>query len=366
MTSRSTSIESPVQAQAQAQKAVFTAIDLFSGAGGATQGLLDAGFEVIGAIENNGAAAATYQANHRAVHLWQDDICRIRATQTMQELRLPAGELSLLKACPPCQGFSSLAEGRIAPDDPRNELVYHTIRFVRAFRPKSVIIENVPGLGRNRRCKEVLSALEKLGYNARQYVVNALYYGVPQNRKRLIIVALRGKRSTLPESLLPRHSRQRTVREAFEALEREVDPDDPLNIPRRLSDRILERVRAIPSEGDRRSLPDRLQLECHKKLAVAGKGGASGSYARLKWDRPAPTMTTRCTTPACGPFLHPELNRPITLREAAAIQTFPSDYKFVGTRSEIERQIGNAVPVKMAASIARTILELIRSPEPPQ
>lgn len=339
---------------------LLTAIDLFSGAGGATQGLLDAGFRVIGAIEFDEVAAASYRANHRNVHLWERDIRKVTATEVKRTLGLEEGELDLLKACPPCQGFSSLAEGRIPPDDPRNELVRHSIRFVRALRPRAVMVENVPGLGRDRRSGELLEALRGLGYNARAYSVNALDFGVPQKRKRLIILALRGLRAELPEVLLPADPENpHTVREAFDRLAQEVEAEDPLNEPRALPEKVLQRVQAIPVGGNRYDLPVNLQLECHKKLASEGKSGAAGSYARLRWDEPAPTMTTRCTTPACGPFLHPELHRPITLREAAAIQTFPAHYRFVGTRSDVERQIGNAVPVKMATAIARRLVEAI-------
>ena len=337
-----------------------TAIDLFSGAGGATQGLTDAGFSVIAAVEFDQIAAESYRLNHPSVHIWEQDIRTLKAKTLARELELKPGELGLLKACPPCQGFSTLAEGRIKGDDPRNELVRHTIRFVRAFRPKAVLVENVPGLGRDRRSKEFLEALHRMGYNAKAYPVNAADFGVPQKRKRLIILALRGLRSELPQTLSPGDPEEpRTVKQAFSQLESETVPDDPLSVPRALPYKVLQRVKAIPVGGNRYSLPYELQLDCHKKLAEEGKSGASGSYARLLWEEPAPTMTTRCTTPACGPFLHPELHRPLTLREAAAIQTFPASYQFAGTRGDIERQIGNAVPVKMATVIAHQICTMI-------
>lgn len=333
-----------------------TAIDLFAGAGGATQGLSDAGVRVIGAVESDPIAARSYRLNHGGVHLWETDIRRLTATSARRVLQLERGELTLLKACPPCQGFSSLAEGRIGSDDPRNDLVGHTVRFIRELRPKSVIVENVPGLGRDRRSSQLVDSLNRLGYTTRLYYVNAVDFGVPQRRKRLIILGVRGRNRQLPDSLGKSEEKIRTVREAFLSLSRSIEPGDPLNEHRRLSSALLERVQGIPPEGNRFSLPEELQLECHKKLDREGKKAASGSYSRLKWDAPAPTMTTRCTTPACGPFLHPTEHRPITLREAAAIQTFPATYKFNGSRGDIERQIGNAVPVKMAQGLAQTLL----------
>lgn len=338
-----------------------TAIDLFAGAGGATKGLFDAGFDVIGAVEFDPMAAQSYRLNHPTTRLWEKDIRRVSAAEVRRVLDLAAGELTLLKACPPCQGFSSLAGGRIQSDDPRNELVNHTVRFVRALKPRAVMLENVPGLGRDKRSAELLSALARMGYNARTYQVNSMDFGVPQKRQRLIILALRGRRTPLPESLTSTDPETpKTVRDAFLQLETELSADDPLSKPRVLPLKVQRRVEAIPVGGNRHDLPQHLQLECHKKLARAKKSGASGSYGRLRWDQPAPTMTTRCTTPACGPFLHPEEHRAITLREAAAIQTFPPDYKFAGTRGDVERQIGNAVPVRMAAAIAGTLLRSLR------
>lgn len=335
-----------------------TAIDLFSGAGGATQGLVEAGFEVIGAIEFDSVAAKSYRMNHSRVRLWEEDIRAVSAAAVQRSLDLKTGELTLLKACPPCQGFSSLAEGRIRGDDPRNDLIGHTIRFVRALRPKAVLVENVPGLRRDRRSDELLEGLKRMGYNAQSYQVNAVDFGVPQKRHRLIILALRGRRSLLPSALtVTDPERPVTVRQTFKNLTELVPGNDPLNEYRRLPRKIMQRVEAIPEGGNRFSLPEDLQLECHKRLARAGKSGATGSYGRLKWDEPAPTMTTRCTTPACGPFLHPQENRPITLREAAAIQTFPVRYAFAGTRGDVERQIGNAVPVRMARDIGLKVLE---------
>jgi len=360
----SASREAAMHAQAASDSSRPTAIDLFSGAGGATQGLVDAGFSVIGAVEFDSIASESYRLNHPSVRLWEQDIRGIRATTIARDLELKPGELGLLKACPPCQGFSTLAEGRINGDDPRNELVRHTIRFVRVLRPKAVLIENVPGLGRDRRSAELLDSLRRMGYNARVYHVNAVDFGVPQKRKRLIILALRGLRAALPETLTPADPEEpRTVRQAFDQLASEVDPNDPLSVPRALPAAVLRRVEAIPAGGNRYDLPPDLQLDCHKKLADEGKSGASGSYARLRWEDPAPTMTTRCTTPACGPFLHPELHRPLTLREAAVIQTFPASYQFAGRRGDIERQIGNAVPVKMAAAIAGHLLDAIQGRE---
>lgn len=331
-----------------------TAIDLFAGAGGATQGMRDAGLRVIGAVEFDKGAAKTYRANHPDTTLWEADIRDVRATDLMRILDLAPRQLTLLKACPPCQGFSSLAEGRIPRDDPRNQLVHETLRFVRALRPQHVMIENVPGLGRDSRSSDLKTALTQLGYSVRDYLVDARDFGVPQRRRRYILLATRGRRQRLPEQLGDPNAPRATVRSTFAELAGLTRPDDPLTVAQSVSKTVQDRINAIPVGGTRFDLPEHLQLDCHRRLKSARS--AAGSYGRLRWDEPAPTMTTRCTTPSCGPFLHPDANRPITLREAAAIQTFPPSYEFVGSRGLVERQIGNAVPVRMAAQIVERLL----------
>lgn len=328
-----------------------TAIDLYAGAGGATQGLRDAGYNVLGAVENDEVAAKSYAANHQHVHLWTQDIRTLKATDVMRVLKIKRGDLSLLKACPPCQGFSSLAEGRAVIDEERNDLVLHTIRFVRALQPKTVLLENVPGLGRDERASILMEGLRRLGYTSRQYAVNALDYDVPQRRKRLIIVAARGLRTRLPDDLKPATVSEipATVGSTFRALAAQQVADDALDRHRTLTAKTRRRVEAVPINGTRFDLPEDLQLDCHRKLGKSRS--ASGSYGRLRADEPAPTMTTRCTTPACGSFIHPTEHRGITLREAATLQTFPLNYTFYGYYDQIERQIGNAVPVRMAAAL---------------
>lgn len=333
----------------------ITAVDLFAGAGGATQGLIDAGFSVLGAVEFEATAAETYRSNHPDVTLWEQDIKTLKATDLRRQLGIGRGELTLLKACPPCQGFSTLAEGRIAANDFRNDLVGHVVRFVRELRPRSVLVENVPGLGRDRRAGELMSALKQMGYATRSYIVNAVDFGVPQRRRRFIILAFRGARTAMPDRLSPQDLvAPVTVRDAFQDLSSKVASDDPLNVARRPSALVAERIAAVPVGGSRFDLPEHLQLDCHKRLVSSRS--AAGSYGRMKWDEPASTMTTRCTTPASGPFIHPDENRAITLREAASIQTFPARYKFSGSSAAIERQIGNAVPVRMASGIAKTVI----------
>ncbi|MEW2140332.1 DNA cytosine methyltransferase [Streptomyces sp. NPDC005409] len=338
-----------------------SAIDLFAGAGGATQGLVGAGFSVLAAVENDPNAAATHAKNHPDSHLWETDIRLLPAARMRKQLDLSVGELTLLKTCPPCQGFSSLASGKGLTDQERNDLVVHTVRFVRAFMPHAVLLENVPGLGKDARLGYVRESLSGLGYTSSVYRFEASEFSVPQRRRRLIMLAVRGKRKELPRDIsdvVPDFRGSVTVREAFAGLRSGRRESDSLDRSRKNSDTVIRRIEAIPVGGGRFDLPEEHQLECHKRL---GKKNATASYGRIKWDGPSPTMTTRCTTPACGAFIHPEEHRGITLREAATLQTFPLDYDFHGDYGSIERQIGNAVPVRMATVLGTAVRRITNS-----
>ncbi len=309
---------------------------------------MEAGFSVLGAVEIESDAAATHAKNHPGSHLWETDIRALQASKVRKQLGLAPGELTLLKTCPPCQGFSSLASGKGLTDHERNDLVLHTVRFVRALMPQAVLLENVPGLAKDARLQYVRDSLYSLGYVSMVYRFEASDFAVPQRRRRLIMLAVRGKRRTLPDDIaeiIPDLRGSVSVRAAFSELEDTYRAGDPLNRHRKNSDKVRRRIEAIPVGGGRLDLPEEHQLDCHKRV---GTKHATASYGRLKWDSPASTMTTRCTTPACGMFVHPEEHRGITLREAATLQTFPADYDFQGDYGSIERQIGNAVPVRMA------------------
>jgi DNA (cytosine-5)-methyltransferase 1 len=335
-----------------------TAIDLFAGAGGATTGLKAAGFEVRAAVEIDRHACQTYRLNHPETALLEVDIRSLSAASVLRAAGLRRGETTLLQACPPCQTWSSL--GTNSTDDPRNELVSLVADFIRKLRPHAFVIENVPGLRSDWRLGALVADVERARYRVATYVVEASDFGVPQRRRRLIVLGVRGgRRIRLPDALvdiLPGDfdRRTRTVREAIGHLEAAAG-NDPIHRSRRLSPVVQERVASLPPGGRRVDLPDALQLDCHRYL---GRRGATAAYGRMNADAIAPTLTTRCTTPACGTFIHPWEDRGITLREAALLQTFPANYAFVGGYDSIERQIGNAIPVRLAqaAGVAAKVL----------
>ncbi|MFT6463976.1 DNA cytosine methyltransferase [Halopseudomonas sp.] len=317
------------------------AIDLFSGCGGLSQGLKDAGFEVCAAVEIDRKAQITYQLNHPEVCLYESDIRLLDPELMMQELNLARGQLDLLAGCPPCQGFSRLRNKNknVAVDDARNNLVLDFLRFVEALEPKSIMLENVPGLSRDDRFLQLRVRLEQIGYKVVVGVLDAADYQVPQRRKRLILLA-----SIVhdPEIAKPCSVRM-TVRQALANIEAPSRSRDKLHsLPERRSTAVVNLIAKIPKNGGSRSdLGVEAQLNCHKKTS-----GFFDVYGRMAWDEVAPTITSGCHNPSKGRFLHPSYNRTITLREAAVLQGFPSTYRFLTShgKESIALMIGNALP----------------------
>lgn len=337
------------------------AIDLFAGAGGVTQGLLQAGYDIVGAIENDPVAARSYSANHPSVRLIVKDIRYVTARRFRRELGLQRGELDLLTACPPCQGWSSL--GLSSPTDPRNDLISEVFRFIQEFRPRAFVVENVPGLRRDARLARLIHRANHKGYQTKCYQVDAAEFGVPQHRKRLIILGLPDRTCSPPGELaeaLPANfdTRRRDSGEVFDAVKGANAASNSLHRARQSTPAVVARLEAIPVGGNRFDLPPDLSLKCHKR--IHGRH-ATAAYGRIRADKPAPTLTTRCTTPACGTFVHPTEHRGITLLEAALLQTFPPTYIFEGGYDQIERQIGNALPVRLAEGLGRIIDKLCSS-----
>jgi DNA (cytosine-5)-methyltransferase 1 len=315
------------------------AIDLFSGCGGLTLGLTQAGFRVVGAVENDPLAVETYKANHKHVAIWEQDIRKLTAAKVMRRLKIERGQLDLLAGCPPCQGFSTMTtlNGRIGQDE-QNDLVFEFLRFVRAMRPKAIMLENVPKLAKNRRFKKLRAELEKLKYEINHDVLNAANYGVPQRRKRLILVAGMGVK--IPFGLPVR--RKRTVKEAFDKLGRCAQKDPLHNLLENRSDKVKKLIRQIPHNGGSRAdLKESRQLTCHRNC-----DGFKDVYGRMAWDDISPTITGGCFNPSKGRFLHPVKDRAISLREAALLQSFPATYYFSLRRGKCAtaQMIGNALP----------------------
>lgn len=330
-----------------------TAIDLFSGCGGLTEGLKQAGYHVMCAADIDSTAVETYRHNHADVKVWLKDICHLKGSAILKRLNVCKGQIDLLAGCPPCQGYSSLRtlNGSKNVVDVRNDLVFEFLRLVREIKPKAVMMENVPGLAKNPRIRWMIYELEGMGYKCKLGVFDASKYGVPQRRSRMILV---GKQSGVV-SFAEQEKRLFTVGQAIGGLLPAGKSGDPLHdFPQVHAERIMQMIRDIPRNGgSRMDLGEERQLPCHKK----GHNGFKDIYGRMSLDSVSPTITSGCTNPSKGRFLHPIEDRAITLREAALLQTFPKDYYFSTKRGKahVALMIGNALPPAFIKRQALTI-----------
>lgn len=320
------------------------AVDLFSGCGGLTCGLDLAGFDVVGAVEIEKGAVEAYLLNFPKVHVWEKDIRKVTSKEMLNILGLKKGELDLLAGCPPCQGFSTIntKNGKVVIDNENNNLVYQFLRLIRELRPKTIMMENVPALAVNGRMTKFLAAIGKLGYYNGPDAVQVLdvsNYGVPQRRKRMVLLTSTKGPVTYAQPVAERA----TVQQFIGGLAKPGETGDAMHdVIEKRSEAVMTKIRAIPHDGGSRSdLPDEMQLPCHQRC-----DGFKDIYGRMAWGNVAPTITGGCTNPSKGRFLHPEQDRAITPREAALLQTFPGDYKFnayIG-KEKLALMIGNALP----------------------
>lgn len=344
----------------------YKCIDSFSGAGGLCLGLIEAGFDVLYSFDIDSKAIATINSNqayfkgHKAE---VRNIYDVNPQELLSSLNLQSGELDLLAGGPPCQGFSVQRIG--ADTDERNHLVEEYIGKVIAIRPKMFILENVPGIEGKRGHDILHNALDKVeetGYFIHEKTLDAQEFGVPQRRRRVVIVGER-KDHKVPLFEYPQPSESRiTVRDAIGSLpEPPVDgkehPDVSLHRRDRLSAKNIARLQALKPGQGRDFLPPELLADCHK--VSSNVIGHRNVYGRMPWDDVSPTITARFDSFTRGMFGHPEQDRSISLREGAMLQTFPVDFMFVGNKVDIARQIGNAVPVKMAKAIGLQIVKCL-------
>lgn len=385
-------------------------IDLFAGAGGLSEGLSEAGFQSIFASEIVPAYARTYKNNHPNAKVYTADIRDLDAEAVRLELGLERGELDLIAGGPPCQGFSINAPIRSTLDE-RNHLFKEYLRFVDAFAPRAVLIENVPGLvsfEHGATLHAIMEALAQLGYGTDVRILGAPYYGVPQMRWRTIILGVRGR--ALPAEAYPEPIYHAPIRanftstfdgqsiiqfpspeananfvtvheaigdlpsltsgeqgnyikeyrcEAFSDYQRRarrgsigvINHEAP-----RLSPINLKRLEYIKPGGNWTDIPEHL---LPKGMQRANKSDHTKRYGRVTPDGLASTILTKCD-PHWGAFFHYEQNRSFTVREAARLQSFPDHFVFTGTQAEQFAQVGNAVPPLLAQAVGlslRSILE---------
>jgi DNA (cytosine-5)-methyltransferase 1 len=331
----------------------LTAIDLFAGCGGLSEGLHQSGFHVVLAIENNPDAVRAYEMNHQDSIVLEKDIREIQESDILEKLN--SQPLSLLAGCPPCQGFSSVRRlnKRKNVRDNRNSLINEYFRLVKALKPLTIMMENVPGLINYYLFKRMVRKLRDLGYKLDYGVVNLRDYGVPQRRRRLVLVG-----SLLGDIKIAAPTKKRvTVRDAIGHLEPVSKTKDPLHkIVAKHKKEISEMIKLLPHDGgSRKDLPEEYILSCHEAENV----GFNDVYGRLRWDDVATTITGGCLNPSKGRFLHPKANRAITAREAALLQSFPTNYKFPLniTKTSLALLIGNALPPTFSSIQAQNIKE---------
>jgi len=353
----------------------LTAIDLFAGCGGLTGGLRAAGFNVLAAIEKNPDAAATYAANHPTVLLLKKDIRRVTASGLLRDLKLRKGQtVDLIAGCPPCQGFTRLTENN-SRRDPRNALIREYLRFVKCIRPKTCMLENVPGLlTRGKRFfNELKHGLEAAGYTVTYEVVQLADYGVPQFRKRLVLFAALKGSISVPRAMYHdprRRSRRpwRTVKDAIGFLPApplrslvkagKAKPRYKWHYARDVAPAVRRRLEHALKDGKgRNSLPKSLRLACHERRP----NGYHDVYGAMSWKTPSPTITSGCTNASKGRFGHPGVPRPITATEAALLQSFPATYRFKASGLEsLAQQIGNALPKRFAKVAGMAVVKHLR------
>jgi DNA (cytosine-5)-methyltransferase 1 len=327
-------------------------IDLFSGMGGLTEGLRKAGFQTALAFEIDESASKAYKLNHEKTEVIIKDIKKVDIEEVKQKLN---GEtIHLLAGCPPCQGFSSIRRlNKPKPvRDKRNTLINEFVKFVEELKPYTFMMENVPGLALHESFRQAKKKLEKqLGYHVDHKTVNVKDYGVPQSRKRLVMVG-----SRLGEIKVAAPIKKKvTVRQKIGDLtEPELSKDPFHKIFPKHSDKIFQLIREIPKNGgSRKDLGEEKQLQCHLKKNV----GFCDVYGRLRWDDYSTTITGGCLNPSKGRFLHPEQDRCISAREAAMLQSFRKGYKLPTDVpiSKLALMIGNALPPEFCAIQAKNI-----------
>ncbi|MBO4205108.1 DNA cytosine methyltransferase [Micromonospora echinofusca] len=341
----------------------ISAVDLFCGVGGLSYGLQEAGIEVVAGVDLDATCDYPYRAN---VHtpFYKNDVCELDAKQ-LAEL-WPKGSVRMLAGCAPCQPFSSYRRGADTSREAQWPLIDEVCRLVEGTMPEIVTMENVPRIGSTPIFGAFVAKLKELGYSVHYESCHCPAYGVPQHRRRMVLVA-----SLLGEIRVPKGTVAPTdyvtVEQAIRRLppigHGDTDPADRLHKSRTLTPVNLARIRNSKPGGTWEDWPTDLRALCHRK--------SSGStfrnvYARMVWDEPSPTITTLSYNYGAGRFGHPEQDRAISLREAAILQSFPDDYEFVAPEKPVQflplgRLIGNAVPPKLAQAVGEAIVEHVEA-----
>ncbi|MBS4067343.1 MAG: DNA cytosine methyltransferase [Sulfurimonas sp.] len=353
------------------------AVDLFCGAGGVTRGLLDAGIDVIAGFDIDSSLKKVYEENNIRVNgekakyfnkkveeLTKKDIYKLVGSKTARKKNK---EKFLLAGCAPCQPFSLKNKNRHDKTDHRRTLITYFADLVIATKPDFVFMENVAGLPKLEpdNLKYFTDILDEEGFSWETKIVNALHYGVPQNRKRFVLLASKKNEVAIPEGeydgIAKSHKTVADIIKFLPPIEAGKSHHKIRNhIAAKLSDLNLQRIRATEHSGGRRTewTDYDLWLKCHLDENGNPKKVHTDVYGRMDWEKPAPTLTTRFNSYTTGAYGHPEQDRAISLKEGALLQTFPENYIFYGTPGQIAKQIGNAVPPKLAEKFGKFFINI--------
>jgi DNA (cytosine-5)-methyltransferase 1 len=336
-------------------------VDLFCGVGGLTHGLVRGGIQVTAGVDIDARCKFPFEANNAARFI-EKDVARLEANEIAGYY--DGADFTLLAGCAPCQPFSTYSRsGRNREYESQWPLVSTFGSLAKKLKPDLVTMENVPQLADHPVFTHLLKDLA--GYEKWWSIVECSSIGVPQTRKRLVLLASRLGSTAL--ELTPDAMKTVTVRQAISALPTiragECASNDELHMAPGLSPLNLSRIRASRPGGSWRDWPVKLQAACHRKATGATYPSV---YGRMEWDRPSPTITTQCFGYGNGRFGHPDQDRAISLREAAMLQTFPATYKFAPAGSKIKfnrmgRLIGNAVPVRLGEVIGRSLVAHVQA-----
>ena len=340
-----------------------SAIDAFCGVGGLSYGLMSAGVEVVAGIDVDGSCRYPFETNISGAQFFERDICEVKPKELEQ--LWPSDSPRLLAGCAPCQPFSSYHKGPRASDDSRWGLLKQFARLVQKTKPEFVTTENVPRIRNSSVFRDFVSLLRHIGYTVDLRVCACVDFGLPQTRRRLVLVgSLLGPISVPEGSWIDKPPK--SVKDAIGHLPAiaagETHKDDPLHRSRALSALNLKRIKKSKPGGTWHDWPEELRAPCHRRASGAS---FKSVYARMEWDQPGPTITTYFHNYGTGRFGHPEQNRALSLREAAILQGFPTEYEFVPIGAAVPltvlgQQIGNAVPPPLGAALGETFMNAAR------
>lgn len=340
---------------------MIEAVDLFCGAGGLTAGLRKAGVVVKAGYDIDTACTYAFEHNNKASFIAKD-VAMVSCDEVLNWYS--DNNLKLLAGCAPCQPFSTYNKGKDAKKDRKWPLLYEFARLIKETSPDLVTMENVPDVVKHKVYEDFVADLKAAGYFVWANEVSCAEYGLPQHRRRHVLLASKLGDISL---ITPTHKNKfKNVKKAIGSLKAleagESDDKDPLHKAPNLSPINMARIKASKPGGSWLDWPENLRAKCHQK-----DSGSSylSVYGRMDWTRPSPTITTLCHGFGNGRFGHPEQNRAISLREAAILQSFPKGYKFTRPGEQVKfnlvgRMIGNAVPVRLGEIIGKSLIQHVK------